>query len=164
MYDPTGASGLSQSPQWVYVTGREGRHLGYLKRQPLVSYLAIRTACPGPRLYMAVLSTGWPTGTRTWLLTGSGPCVWCGRALVLHAMPSLSCRGLPWVRSVARATDWGSGCFATPGGVSGVEPLSGVRPFRPGGGPCVEPPAARSAAYGGLFGLLHGARSAGASA
>ena len=49
------------------------------------------------------------------------PCVWCGRALVLHAMPSLSCRGLPWVRSVARATDRGSGCFATPGGVSAGE-------------------------------------------
>ena len=30
----------------------------------------------------------------------------------MHAMPFLSCRGLPWVRSVARATDWGSGCFA----------------------------------------------------
>ena len=38
-------------PGWVYETGREGRHLGYLIRQPLVSYLAIRSACPGPRLY-----------------------------------------------------------------------------------------------------------------
>ena len=35
----------------MYETGREGRHLGYLIRQPLVSYLAIRSACPGPRLY-----------------------------------------------------------------------------------------------------------------
>ena len=61
---------------------------------------------------MAVLSTGWPTGTRSAINGLVRPCVWCGRALVLHAMPSLACRGLPWVRSVARATDRGSGCFA----------------------------------------------------
>ena len=64
---------------------------------------------------MAVLSTGWPTGTRSAINGLVRPCVWCGRALVLHAMPSLACRGLPSVRSVARATDWGSVCFAKPG-------------------------------------------------
>ena len=67
VYDPTGTSDLpaTSNPRVDrLITGREGRHLGYLSQQPLVSYLAIRSACPGPRLYMAVLSTGWPTGTR----------------------------------------------------------------------------------------------------
>ena len=47
------------------MTGREGRHLGYLIRQPLVSYLAIRSACPGPRLYGSPLHrVAYSTGTR----------------------------------------------------------------------------------------------------
>ena len=75
--------------------------------------------------------------------------------MVLHAMPSLACRGLPWVRSVARATDRGSGCFAgAPRG--GVRHGTVVRggAVEAGLGPCVGQLAARSAAFWVLFRLL----------
>ena len=48
----TGASGLCNprmSSMWVYATGCEGRHVGYLKRQPLASYLATTRPYRGPR-------------------------------------------------------------------------------------------------------------------
>ena len=68
--------------------------------------------------------------------------------MVLHAMPSLACRGLPWVRSVARATDRGSGCFAGAprrGARHGTVVRGVAAEARLG--PCVGQLAARSAAY-----------------
>ena len=85
--------------------------------------------------------------------------------MVLHAMPSLACRGLPWVRSVARATDRGSGCFAgaPPGG--GVRHGTVVRggAVEAGLGPCVGQLVARSAAFWVLFRLLCFGGGAGAA-
>ena len=73
----TGASGLCNprmSSMWVYATGCEGRHVGYLKRQPLASYLGTTRPYRGPR-------TGCSPFQRVAYRDALGAC--CAKACVL---------------------------------------------------------------------------------